>query len=311
MALIPTFSRRKREAKGNVTEVYTYDDIPMKLRVQFVHLMVDAVGEQHNRDYRLSAGGVYDDLVRIMRKEKGVLRLSSKHPRNSQDEFSMWIFEEEDTDLLLDGMETTLRAIDVYVRENYRASFSSWSKAAPDDAIAEFNARFQEEGVGYEFLSGSLIQISDRLTHQEATIPALHLLSDPAFASANAEFLTAHDAYRRGDYESSIVECGKSFESVLKIIGGKLGWNIKESDPAKKLLDAAYAANFIPTYMQTEFTGLRSILEGGVPVVRNQMGGHGKGNSKRKVPKHLASFQMNQAASAIVFLVEQYKASSK
>lgn len=307
MALIRSFSRRKREAQGIVNDVYTYDDIPVKIRVQFVHLMTEAIGENHNRDYRVSAAEVYDEIVRVARKEEGVLQLTPKYYNNSRDEFSNWILGVADTDSALDGMETTLRLIDVYVRENYRLSFNGWAKVTPDEAIAEFNARFQEAGIGYEYTSGNLIQISDQIIHDEATIPALHLLSDRLFSTANSEFLAAHGAYRRGDFEMCIVGCGKSFESVLKIIGANLGWQIKETDPAKKLLDAAYAADFIPPYMQAEFSGLRSILEGGVPVVRNQRGGHGQGNSARTVPKHLASFQLNQTASAIVFLVEQYK----
>jgi hypothetical protein len=60
--------------------------------------------------------------------------------------------------------------------------------------------------------------------------------------------------------------------------------------------------------MQTEFTGLRTILEGGVGTVRNKAGGHGAGENKREVPRHVAAFQLHQTAAAILLLVEAAEA---
>jgi hypothetical protein len=73
------------------------------------------------------------------------------------------------------------------------------------------------------------------------------------------------------------------------------------------LLDAAYDADFLPSYLQTEFTGIRTMLEGSVPVVRNKSAAHGAGTTPRQVPEHLATFQLQQTAVAILFLIKHHQ----
>lgn len=131
-----------------------------------------------------------------------------------------------------------------------------------------------------------------------------YLLSDPGYAAANQEFLSAHSAYRSGEYEDALTDCAKAFESVLKVIAHKKGWSVAGNASAKALLDAAFANGLVPAFLQGEFAGLRSILESGVPTVRNRSSAHGAGITPRTIPKHLAAFQLHQTAAAIVFLVE-------
>lgn len=59
---------------------------------------------------------------------------------------------------------------------------------------------------------------------------------------------------------------------------------------------------------QSEFSGLRCVLESGVPTARNKLGGHGQGAQIVTVPGYLAAFVIHQTAAAIVFLVEAHKA---
>jgi hypothetical protein len=54
--------------------------------------------------------------------------------------------------------------------------------------------------------------------HEMAVAPALHLLADTRFGTANAEFLEALKDFRRNAFGDCVTKCGSSFESVLKVI---------------------------------------------------------------------------------------------
>ena len=70
--------------------------------------------------------------------------------------------------------------------------------------------------------------------HKEIVVPALRLIHDSRFASAEQEYLDAHEAYRKGELEDCIVGCGKALESTLKVIGDGRSWPITANDPASK-----------------------------------------------------------------------------
>lgn len=302
MALLDTFSRRKRASSGQATDVYVYDTMPEKVRVQIVLLLQEAIGAYGHSGSPVA--GVWNELVRRMRQEKGVFRLCPGFINSPEEEFSKWLLSEADLDTFIDGLELACQIINTYIREN-EWQFRDYRVIDPDEAITTINARMLEASIGYQFVSGEIIQLNNTFMHAEVVVPVLSLLNDKRFASADTEFKMAHELFRKGKYELCLVECCKSLESVLKVIGTARKWPITTNDPPKKLIDAAYGANFIEPHMQTAFTALRSLLESGVPVVRNKQGGHGAGIITRVIPQHLAAFQLHQTAAAILFLMQQ------
>jgi len=131
----------------------------------------------------------------------------------------------------------------------------------------------------------------------------LSLLADKRYAGAQKEFLTAHQHYRKGENEQAISEALKAFESTMKSICAKRKWIHKDTDTAKQLLDVCVREGLIPPALQSEFSALRSVLESGVPTIRNRQSGHGAGVAPRNVPSHLAAYALQLAAASIVFLV--------
>ena len=93
----------------------------------------------------------------------------------------------------------------------------------------------------------------------------------------------------------------------MKSICTKRKWASSPTDTAKKLLDILFANVLVSTLMQSHFSSLRSLLESGVPTVRNKLGGHGQGTEIIEVPDYLASFALNTTASSIVLLVNAEK----
>ncbi|WP_294357156.1 STM4504/CBY_0614 family protein [uncultured Sphingomonas sp.] len=293
MTLPNLYFRRKRLSNPDRVDVYQYENVPYKLRVQIVQVLQETLGQYHNYG---NNKGYWDALSDMMRREKGVFHLSKSY-EDPDTEYCSWLLAEEDLDCLITGIELSLR-----VMIGYRKSIGRDA----DGQIAEVNARMLEAGFGFEFVSNEMVQVDNYVLHSEVVVPALTLISDPTFKSANDEYLSAHEAFRKGEYEDAVVDCGKAFESVLKIIGAERSWPISTNDTVGKLVAAAFSTEFIPSYMQTQFTGLRSLLDSGIGTVRNKMGAHGAGSTARQLDKHLAAYQLHQTAAAIVFLVTHH-----
>jgi AbiJ N-terminal domain 4 len=303
MVLPDVYSRRKRQSEGAGPDVYQYNQVPLHLRVQIIHIFSDAIGDYIESDYGAYHNKCYDHLVKTLRKEYGVFTIGGGG-YNAREELFAWIQSETIIDRLLDGYELGLRLIDEYIRSEW-ATFQHSVEMSPDNAIAEANARFKEAGVGYQYVSGKIVKVDSEFIHKEVILPVLTLLHDPTFAAAEKEYLEAHEAYRHGRFEDCIVSCGKAFESVLKVVGAKRNWLIKENDPASKLILAAVNAGFLATFSQESLTHLRCLMESSTPTIRNKAGGHGAGQAVRDVPNHLAAFQLHQTAAVILFLAEQ------
>jgi hypothetical protein len=307
MSLMPTFSRRKRQAVGT-NDIYQYEDMPQRLRVQLAHIFADSIGNYYGHEFSPSnPAKTWDFLNKTMCKELGKFGLSTPHEMDDkQQDLLNWFLNTGNVDDAIDALELCLRAINIIARRNNSVALGT-AEMEPDEAIEEANARMREAGFGFRFESNELIRIDSEFIHSETVVPALRLLADPKYAAAESEFRAAHEAYRHGRHEDCLIGCAKAFESVLKVIAKERRWAVKETDTAKTLLDAAFSSNFLLPAVQQGFSSLRSLLESGVPTPRNKIAGHGAGTTMRSVPSRLASFQLHQTAAAILFLAATHK----
>lgn len=292
-----TFSRRKR-ARSEHVDPLIYDSVPDKVRMQFLHLLDEAL-ELDRFTQPNTNEETYKFLTDFMRLELGVAKLG---PGFDSAEFRTWFRQHEGLDDILDAIELIFRVVS-YQAE--RASYRDKTEQL-EGIVEQLNARLMEAAVGFQFESGKLIEASSRYLHSEVVVPALHLLSDPKFAAANKEFLDAHEAFRDGDYEKTLVECCKSFESVIKVIAAERSWEIAPNATANALVKAVFDNDLIPEFLESEFTGIRTVLQSGVGTVRNKLGGHGAGTTVRVVPRRLAAFQLHQTGAAVTLLAEAH-----
>jgi AbiJ N-terminal domain 4 len=216
------------------------------------------------------------------------------------------------------AVEDSLDIIDLVFRyamgvsKGYDPYFRTQCKIADLTAcIAELNGRFREHAVGYEFAGGKIIRVDSRLIHAEVVKPTLALLhgAGTEFKGPLEEFMTAHEYYRQGKDKDAITWALKAFESTLKAISTARGWAFDaQKDTANKLIETVFNNGLIPAYVQGQFTALRSVMESGVPTVRNRAGGHGQGPTPIAIPEHLTRYVMHLAATNILFLIEAHKA---
>jgi hypothetical protein len=299
LALISTWSRRKREqakALSGTADVYYYSAPSQKLREQVRQLIS---GNEKFLKHCSSLDAI-DRAVTVMRKELGRRSLIKDYDSYPTHDFYAFILSEPDVDAWLSTIEVVTKLFHSEFDRCGRSKVSS-------EYVAELNAWMIEDAFGYQIQNLEVIQISNEYSHSEITLPALNLLSEARFAGANSEFRQAHAEFRAGEYEDCIHDCCNAFESVLKVILDGKGWQYNQTDTAKKLLDVVFANNLIPAHMQNSFAGLRTILESGVPTVRNKTAGHGTGANPRVIPSYIAAFQLHQTAAAILLLSEASK----
>lgn len=303
MGILDLFSKRQKRARGDVPDIFEYKDIPNQLRVQIVHIIRDAIGVDHYNCN--SAMNAYEFINDALCREYGLFELAP-HSNSKENAIINFFLTRDDHEQAIDVIELSFNVINTYVR-NYEYTSSTDRKIDPDDAIKELNQRFKEHGIGYQFESSKIIRVDSQYVHQEVVKPALLLLSAKIYKGANEEFLGAHTHYLHKRYKECLVDTLKSFESVMKAICDKRGWPYKSGDTAKSLLSICMKNNLIPSYLQSQFTSLRSVLESGVPTVRNKLGGHGQGSTTVAVTEEMARYSLNLTAANILFLVEHEK----
>lgn len=297
------FSKRNKTFQF---DFLTYDSVPIKLRNQVYFIWKDSLGAvSANTTQPNYATRVFDTLHDVICREHGVSSLSSKHTASVKkcEEFLRF---GSDVEMLLDLIELSIRLIEPFQEDVYY-NFSRYSVTLDaKGAIEELNNRFRENGIGYEFVEGVLIRKDSEFLHEEATKPALHLLQQEGFEGALDEFLEAHDHFRKGEHKACIVSASNAFESTMKNICAKRGWEIKGSGTSSQLISALVENGLIPSYLDTHVNSLRNMLAG-LSNVRNKKAGHGQGEEANPVPEHFVNYTLHLCATNIVFLIESYK----
>ena len=306
MPIYDIFSKRQKRLRGEFPDVYQYETIPNELRVQVIHIWRDAFGVPY-RGNQYPGGAIeeaYQFIHSTLYREYGLFTLSED--ADPDDDFialGNFFLAEEDPEKVIDTIEVSFQYMERYA-----------SNIRPEEAIAELNHRFQEHGVGYQYESGLIIRVDSQLIHSEVVKPALSMLSDPMYEGANAEFLKAHEHYRKERYKECMNECLKAFESCIKAICTKRQWKYEKKDTAKRLIEIVFDKELVPTFMDSHFSGLRkaldvrkglrSTLESGVPTLRNNLSAHGDGIEEVPVSEYIAAYTLHLTASNILFLAK-------
>lgn len=303
MPILDIFSKRQRRSRGELPDIYQYDNFPRKFRAQIIYILRDALGNPNH--YNSITNDLFRQVHDALCREYGEFTLAEEFTREGDFQRAIFKFFLETTDIekALDVIELAL-LLTIDLQHDWNFKNYSQPTMTADEAVEETNSRFREHGIGFQFEGGEIVRVDSQFLHQEAVRPALGLLNQKSYEGANQEFLTAHEHYRHGRFKEAIAEAAKALESTLKVIGMRRNWPIKNTDTAKTLISVLFDENLVPSYLQSEFTALRTTLESGVPTVRNKVAGHGQGANPTLVPDYLASYVLHLTASTIVFLIK-------
>ena len=307
MAIFDIFSKRQNRLRGEVPDIYTYDNLPQPLRVQIVHIIRDAFGTDkgiYNHHDRPKAA--FKFIHETICREYGVFTLGKGHRESDEECVLNHLLQTPEVEKAMDVVELCFKYIDRIINKNLREyTYNTDINIKPEDAIIELNDRFKEHGIGYQFESSEIIRVDSTIIHSEITKPTLSLLWNSKFVGANEEYLKAHEHYRHGRNKECLTECLKAFESTMKSICKEKGWSYNETDAAKKLIQICFQNGLVPSFTQNQFTSLQSLLESGIPTIRNKLGGHGQGQVPQKVDDEMTRYGLNLTGTNIIFLIEQ------
>jgi hypothetical protein len=145
-----------------------------------------------------------------------------------------------------------------------------------------------------------IIKKENEVVHSEVIKPALQLLNDPKYITANQEYLEALEDYRKSDYGDCLTKACSAFESVMKIICSNKGWHYQQTDTATALISILKDKLKIEPYFEQTF-----II---IATLRNKLSkSHGAGVQSKVVSQNVARYSLNLTASAIIFLVNEAK----
>ncbi|WP_353841887.1 STM4504/CBY_0614 family protein [Bacillus cereus group sp. RP32] len=197
-------------------DVYIYDTVRERLRIQVIHIWIQAIGEENDQ--------IWDVVNKIMSKELGLFNLTSGKYDSSFQRCSEFLQTCTDTEAI-DIIELSFIIYKKhYAKYGWNPShYYRTTTQSFDGAIEELNYWFKDNNLGYEFTNGELIRIDQTHMHEEVVKPTITLLFEEDFEGPAAEFLNAHKAYRKGNYKNALVEALKSFESTMKTICDKKG----------------------------------------------------------------------------------------
>ncbi|MCY3877038.1 MAG: hypothetical protein OXF88_22445 [Rhodobacteraceae bacterium] len=304
MPVLDLFSYRNRRAADGIPDVYIYDELPEKLKVQIVHIWRDAIGPIYNnpKDWQL----IHD----IVAREHGIFSLDSASAIDKR--CTNYLLKSTSVDEALDLIEASFIYIDRVARDfNDFERRNRGIKLTADAAIKELNERFQRAGMGYQFEGGKLLRVDSDLIHSEIVQPALQYLYEPGFEGPCDEFMKAHTHYRVGETKDAITDANNAFESTLKTICDQRRWSYPKGARASDLLKVVRDHDLLPGYLDNSFDQLAATLKSGLPKVREEEGAHGQGSKPRETPAYVAAYALHLAAAKILFLIEAHKATQQ
>lgn len=286
----------ERNKAKDVGEVYIFDEVPEKLRNQFYFIVMEILDEYND----------YYEFHKTLCEEYGKLSLNPRISLGNNDKstiLGLLTSDEYDINVVFDIVELALRFHSHNLYEKYRYN-GEYASQLMEELINKINIRFKESSMGYEVVNYEIIRIDSKITFNEIIKPVINLTNNELFENVNIDYVGALKAYMKEDNENCLNKCLKSFESTMKIICDKKGWEYSENDTSNKLIQICYDNDLIPKKMQSEFTSLRGLLESGIGPVRNHYSGHGKGSEKIVIENSLARYALHITGSCILFLIE-------
>ena len=173
--------------------------------------------------------------------------------------------------------------------------------------IYNLNETLEHNNLGFTVINDIVVTKESDFLHQEAIVKPLTLLVNEEFSGPVEEFQKAIAAYTKKDYENTIIEACKAYESTMKSILDKLKSTYqKDKSTAKSLLAELQKVGIFDPFLDNMFNNLNGILVSSLPTIRNKKSGHGDGIDIDTVERSYASYALNLAGSSIVFLLDRY-----
>ena len=147
MPILDLFSKKQKQLRGEVPDVYQYKELPQAFRVQVVHILRDALGNPNK--YNSPTEKVFEILHNALSREYGVFYLSEEARRGEyQTAVFNFFLHNNDIEKNLDVIQVAFRLVQ-NIAEEYGYRDQAGATITPEQAISELNERFLEHGIGF------------------------------------------------------------------------------------------------------------------------------------------------------------------
>jgi len=191
-----------------------------------------------------------------------------------------------------------LEVIEQFVEELCKSEDSETGKATC------FQKEVNEGMVAFEcpwrLSDGRFFQIDATFFHEEIVQKGEDMLRERGFEGAHDEFREAREDLSDGKTKDVILKAFKSFESTLKTILGKHNGN------ATELLRQFQMLGYMDDIPAPQRKLMCNKVLDSIAVMRNELGGHGQGNTILEIPRPYALLALHLAGSLNQFVMEQY-----
>jgi hypothetical protein len=281
------------------------DDIPEVARKRIFHILEEYLGAK--------VKNLLDELEPMLEKAYGFLDLPGYVAARVSNNDVLQHFVSCSTEKVLDFLELCFQTRTLFQPDKL------------NQIVDDINDIFREYGIRYEFtpfsmrakkekhksllrrrLAGEPLEVNypraivkdDELLHNEAVVPCLKLLRQPAFRVANEELMASLAHYRCGRLRDAITDCGAAFETVLKTICHQKRWTYNaDKDTCAKLVGVCRDNGLFPGFYAPIFEATGTI--------RNKLGdAHGQGPAPRfeTKPEHVEHI-LHMTCSHILLLI--------
>lgn len=164
----------------------------------------------------------------------------------------------------------------------------------------ELNMILQTEGVPWVFSDGNFFQMDSKFMEEHVHQQLQELYETKAFTGAQEEFVEARNDLSGNDCKNAILNACKSYESTMKCLLGE-----KHSGEATKLAQKIRKEGYLddlPSSLQEVF--VQKVMQC-LPVIRNDLAGHGQGRESVSVEHDLAELSVNLAGAFNLFLMRR------
>lgn len=182
-----------------------------------------------------------------------------------------------------------------------------YSVANLDEFTELVNARFRQNGYGYQMENAQIVNMDSTFIHSEAIKPTIQLLINESFLTPLQEFMSAFRAFKNSNYDETIRLCANAFESTMKEIYHKKGWDLPRVAQANIMINDLKDKGLFPAFLQGNLSHIVGTLTDGLPTLGNKTVRHGMGPAKMEIEIHFARYALNLVGTNMLFLIECYK----
>jgi len=272
--------------------------------MQILRILTKATNADFSFKNKIQA--IYDKAIEDLDLTFGTIQLGLSQSNGPVNDLNQFILQSDNIEGVLFAIESLFNGVSELFKENEKYIIGGAPKLVPQQAISELNKCLRQSNSGYSFEGGRIIRMESMYIHQEITKPAIQLLTNTKFEIALKTYLKAYNHWRLGNFEECLNDCSKAIESTIKVICTENNWTYdSQKDTASKLIAICFQNGLVPSYLQTQFNSLQSLLDSGVTTLRNKKTGHGLAPGQVPVTSEITKYGLHLTGSSIIFLIEQ------